>query len=48
LNWKSTVSLRLVSFASLAYVVRLDYDKQLSERFQVEQRILLRFTFDIL
>jgi hypothetical protein len=37
-----------VSFASLAYVVRLDYDKQLSERLQAEQRILLRFTFDIL
>ncbi len=48
LNWKNTISLRLVSFASLAYVVRLDYDKQLSEHLQAEQRILLRFTFDIL
>ena len=48
INWKNTISLRLVSFASLAYVIRLDYDKQLSEFIQAEQRILLRFTFDIL
>jgi hypothetical protein len=48
MNWKNTISLRLVSFASLAYVVRLDYDKQLSDHLQAEQRILLRFTFDIL
>jgi hypothetical protein len=48
INWKSTISLRLVSFASLAYVVRLDFNRQLSEYLQAEQRILLRFTFDIL
>jgi hypothetical protein len=48
INWKNTISVRLVSFASIAYVVRLDYDKQLSEHLQFEQRILLRFTFDIL
>ena len=48
INWKNTLSLRLVSFASLAYVVRLDFDKQLSDNLQFEQRILLRFTFDIL
>ncbi|HOX46316.1 MAG TPA: hypothetical protein PK668_22115 [Myxococcota bacterium] len=47
-NWKTTFSLRLVSFASLAYVVRLDYNEQLSEFLQFEQRILLRFSFDIL
>jgi len=46
-NWKTTFSLRLVSFASLAYVVRLDYNEQLSEHLQFEQRILLRFTYDI-
>ncbi len=48
LNLKNTISLRLVSFASLAYVVRLDYDRQLSDYLQLEQRIMLRFTFDIL
>lgn len=48
INWKNTISFRLVSFASLAYVIRLDLDKQLSEYLQAEQRILLRFTFDIL
>jgi hypothetical protein len=47
-NWKNTISLRLVSFASLAYVVKLDYVKHESEFLQAEQRILLRFTFDIL
>lgn len=47
-NWKNTISFRLVSFASLAYVVRLDYDKQLSDNLQFEQRVMLRFTFDIL
>jgi hypothetical protein len=47
-NWRTTFSLRLVSFASLAYVVRLDFDKALGEHLQFEQRILLRFTFDIL
>jgi hypothetical protein len=48
INWKNTISIRLVSFASVAYVVRLDYDKQLSSNLQFEQRVLLRFTFDIL
>ena len=48
INWKNTISIRLVSFASVAYVVRLDYDKQLSSHLQFEQRVLLRFTFDIL
>ncbi|MBW1807967.1 MAG: hypothetical protein JRJ87_07195 [Deltaproteobacteria bacterium] len=48
INWKNTISIRLVSFASVAYVVRVDYDKQLSSNLQFEQRILLRFTFDIL
>ncbi len=48
INWKNTISLRLVSFASLAYVIKLDYDRQLSQFLQAEQRILLRFTFDIL
>ncbi len=47
-NWKNTISLRLVSFASVAYVVKLDYNKQLSDFLQFEQRVLLRFTFDIL
>ena len=47
-NWKNTISLRLVSFASIAYVLKLDYNKQLSEFVQFEQRLLLRFTFDIL
>ncbi|MBN2496992.1 MAG: hypothetical protein JXR96_20540 [Deltaproteobacteria bacterium] len=49
-NWKNTISLRLVWFASLAYVVKLDYNKQLNKDYplQFEQRILLRFTFDIL
>jgi len=47
-NWKNTISLRLVSFASVAYVVKLDYNKQLSDYLQFEQRVLLRFTFDIL
>ena len=47
-NWKNTISLRLVSFASLAYVTRLDYDRALSDKLQFEQRILLRFTFDVL
>ena len=47
-NWKNTISLRLVSFASVAYVVKLDYNRQLSEYLQFEQRVLLRFTFDIL
>ncbi len=48
INWKNTISLRLVSFASIAYVVKLDYNKQLSDFLQFEQRVLLRFTFDIL
>ena len=48
INWKNTISFRLVSFASVAYVVRLDFDKQLSEFLQFEQRVLFRFTFDIL
>ncbi len=47
-NWKNTISLRLVSFASVVYVVKLDYNKQLSDDLQFEQRVLLRFTFDIL
>ncbi len=48
INWKNTLSLRLVSFASVAYVFRLDLDRQLTTELQFEQRILLRFTFDIL
>jgi hypothetical protein len=48
INWRNTVSLRLVSFASLAYVVKMDFNRQLSQYLQVEQRLLLRFTFDIL
>ncbi len=48
INWRNTISLRLVWFASLAYVVKLDYNKQLSDYLQFEQRLLLRFTFDIL
>ncbi|RME23475.1 MAG: hypothetical protein D6806_11195 [Deltaproteobacteria bacterium] len=48
INWKNTISFRIVSFASVAYVVRLDYDKQLSENLQFEQRLMLRFTFDVL
>ena len=47
MTWKNTLSLRLVSFASVAYVVKLAYNKQLSEFLQFEQRVLLRFTFDI-
>lgn len=46
-TWKNTLSLRLVSFASVAYVTNLAYNKQLSEELQFEQRVLLRFTFDI-
>lgn len=48
INLKNTISLRLVSFASVVYVVRLDYDRQLSDHLQFEQRVMLRFTFDIL
>jgi hypothetical protein len=48
IDWRNTISLRLVSFASVAYVVRMEYNKQLSEHLQVEQRVQLRFTFDIL
>jgi hypothetical protein len=48
INWKNTISVRLVSFASLVYVIKLDYDRQLSTHLQAEQRVLLRFTFDLL
>jgi hypothetical protein len=48
IDWRNTVSLRLVSFFSVAYVVRLELNKQISHYLQVEQRVQLRFTFDIL
>ena len=48
INWKNTLSLRLSSFASLSYVVRMDYDTRLSSSVQTEQRVLLRFAFNIL
>jgi hypothetical protein len=48
IDWRTTISLRLVSFASLAYVIRAELKKQESENLQVEQRVQLRFTFDIL
>ncbi|NOZ85735.1 MAG: porin family protein [Deltaproteobacteria bacterium] len=48
MKWQLTVSFRLVSFASLNYIVDLAYDKKLEDMLQIRQRLLLRFSYEIL
>ena len=48
MKWQMTVGFRLVSFASLNYIVDLAYDKELDEELQIRQRLLLRFSYEIL
>lgn len=47
-KWQMTVGLRLVSFASVNYIVDLALDRALEEELQVRQRILLRLSYEIL
>ncbi len=48
LDLENTVGLRLVSFASLNYVLRLVQDRQISPEPQLDQRVLLRFSWKAL
>ena len=47
-KWQMTVGLRLVSFASVNYIIDLTLDRELEEELQVRQRILLRLSYEIL
>jgi hypothetical protein len=43
----ATVALRLASFASLNYTVRIDDDRSLAPETQIDQSVLLRFAYKI-
>ncbi len=48
IDLRSTVTLRLASFASLAYTLVVSEDLELQEDTQVDQTVLLRFAYKIL
>ena len=47
-DFKGTLALRLASFASLNYTVRIQEDPELTARTQYDQAILLRFAYKVL
>jgi len=48
LDIEATVALRLASFASLNYVVRLELDRAITTEVQLDQSVLLRFAYKFL
>ncbi len=48
LQLDATVSLRLASFASLNYILRLELDPAITDDLQLDQTVLLRFAYKVL